>query len=159
MNASGATPGTIRLSAGNDLTLTAGSVLDAHGTARRSWIVTDNRSTAENTASVTLTSVNGTLSIAPAAAGAPAPVINVAAPAGVTCALGACGQVTLNAPRLGGDAAGDVAISVPAAVTIQGAGSVVVNAFQTYPNISTITQTWFGQSADADAGDIHQRGG
>ncbi len=130
VNASGAAAGTIRLSAGTDLTLAAGAVLDAHGTV--SQVDSNGQSIdSENTASVTLTAVNGTLTIAPASDPLPAPVINVAAADGVSCALGACGQVTLNASRTG-ETSGGVAISAASPVTIEGAGSVVVNAFWHY---------------------------
>ncbi len=150
VDASGVTPGSVRLSAGGNLTLAPGAVIDAHGTVPQ----TDSYGQtidSENTASVTLTSANGTLAIGSAGGGSAAPVINVSAPAGVTCALGPCGQITLNAPRIGGNGAGDVAIAVPAGVGIQGAGGVVVTAFQTYNSVSTITQNWFAQTPAADA--------
>jgi hypothetical protein len=146
VNASGTLPGRIRLSAGGDLTLAGGAVLDAHGTAAQ----VDSYGQpidAENTASVTLTSVNGVLSIAPG----PAPVIDVSAAQGVTCAFGLCGQVTLNAPRVNGDAAGDIGISVPMGVNILGAGRVLVTATRAYDTVSTITQAWFDQTPYADA--------
>jgi hypothetical protein len=149
IDASGAVPGTIRLSSGGGLTLAAGAVLEAHGTAAQLDGYGQSIDST-NSASVTLTTVNGVLSIAPAS-DLPAPFINVAAAPGVTCALGACGRVTLNAPRLGGDAAGDIAVSVPVGVGIQGAGGIAVNAFRIYNNTSTITQTWFNQVPGAGA--------
>jgi filamentous hemagglutinin family protein len=123
INASGAAPGTISLAAHGDLSLAAGAVLDAHGT--QAQVDGYGQSIdSENTASVTLTSAAGTLRLDPAA------IINVSAPVG--CAFGlACGQVTLNAPRTG-ETSGGVAISAPGTVNIQGAGSIVANAFWTY---------------------------
>ena len=145
VNASGAVPGTIRLSAGGGLTLAAGSVLDAHGSVAQVDGYGQSID-AENTGSVTLTSVHGPLTIATAGSGLAAPVINVSAPAGVMCALGLCGQVTLNAPRVNAG----VAAFVPAGVSIAGAGSVVVAGFQAY-RVGTISQAWFDQGPGADA--------
>ena len=139
IDASGPTPGQIRLAAGGNLTLAAGAVLDAHGTMAQLDSYGQSID-AENTASVTLTSVNGTLSIATAASGSPGPIIDVSAPAGVVCALGPCGQVILNAPRTG-ETSGGVNISAPGPITIDGAGSIVVNAFWTYRNATSISQT------------------
>src|SRR5208282_6473658 len=65
VDASGSVPGSIRLSAGGELTLAAGAVLDAHATVAQ--VDSNGQSIdAENQASVTLTSANGTLIIAPA---------------------------------------------------------------------------------------------
>lgn len=137
IDASGAAPGTISLSSGGSLTVGAGAVLDAHGSVAQTDL-TGATIDSENTARVTLrvadgpggsnlaaTRANGTLTLAPGA------TIDVRAAPGVGCALGACGQVELEAPRTGstdGSAPG-VAVSATGPVTILGAGSVAVDGF------------------------------
>jgi filamentous hemagglutinin family protein len=136
INASGAAPGSITLSAGGGLTLDGTAVLDAHGTV----LHVDSTGApiqAENTGSVTLTAVGGTLTLAPGA------TINVSAADG-----SAFGQVNLNAPRTGDSATAsatgkgapanatgtDIAISAAGPLNILGAGSIAVNGFATYAN-------------------------
>ncbi len=105
INASGATPGTIDLSAQNGLTLLTGGLLDAHSTV----LQTDSYGAAidaKNTAQVTLTAIGGTLTIQ-AGSG-----IDVSSPDGV-----ARGHIALNAPQEGGD---DIAINVTGPVAIRG---------------------------------------
>ncbi len=157
IDASGAAPGSISLSAGRNLTLTPNAVLDAHGTVAQ----TDSAGRtidSENTASVTLrvadgpngtnlasTGANGVLTIAPNAR------IDVSAPAGVTCALGACGRVELDVPRIGAmdGTSGDLAISAGGPIDVRGAGSIAVAGFWSYaPPDGLITQTNTGANAD-----------
>ncbi len=156
VDASGDAAGTISLSAGANLMLTGNAVLDAHGNVRQ----TDSTGAtidAENTGSVTLRvadgpngtnlaamQANGTLTIASGAA------IDVAAPAGVSCALGFCGQIEIDVPRIGSadGTTGDLAIAAPS-VAITGAGSVAVNGFWSYaPPDGIVTQVNTGAAAD-----------
>ncbi|WP_158299008.1 filamentous haemagglutinin family protein [Sphingomonas psychrotolerans] len=117
IDASGAKPGSIRLSAKNDLVLTSGASLDAHGTmlhvdAYGAPIEASNR------AMVELTSANGTLTLQPGM------TIDLSSPDGVSR-----GRIDLNARRLG---ANDVAIAAAGTLNIHGAESLSVNAFRTY---------------------------
>jgi filamentous hemagglutinin family protein len=117
IDASGAKPGSIRLSAKNDLTLTGSAVLDARGTvlqvdAYGAPVEASNRATVE------LTSAGGTLALQQGA------TIDLASPDGVRR-----GRIELNARRIGGD---DVAIAAAGALNIRGAASLSVNAFRSY---------------------------
>jgi len=117
IDASGAKPGSIRLSAKNDLVLTASAVLDARGTA----LQVDAYGApleASNRATVELTSAGGTLTLQQGA------TIDVTSPDGVRR-----GRIELNARRVGSD---DVAIAAAGTLNIRGAGSLSVNAFRTY---------------------------
>ncbi len=90
IDASGAAPGTIRLSARDDLTLAATAVLDVHGTT----LQTDSYGVAvdaSNTAHVELSAADGAVTLSPGA------TIDMTAPDGV-----ARGQLIIDAPRLGG---------------------------------------------------------
>ncbi len=159
IDASGASPGSIRLAASGDLTLAATAVLDAHGTAAQLDLA-GAPIDARNTGSVALAVsggsnganvVTGTLVID---AGA---TIDVAAGGGATCASGACGRVAFDAPRIGAPGSGDVAISVPGPVTILGAGSIAVDAFWNYaPSGGRIVQANLGAGGTTplDAGAI-----
>ncbi|VXA93964.1 filamentous haemagglutinin family protein [Brevundimonas sp. G8] len=117
INASGYRPGSIRLSARDDLTLASTAVLDASGDT----LVVDGYGAAieaSNRANVELTSVSGALMLA----------------SGATMDLSAAdkvarGRVELNARRLG---AGDIAIDARGPLTIKGADSLSVNAFRAY---------------------------
>jgi filamentous hemagglutinin family protein len=117
IDASGAKPGSIRLSAKNDLVLTGSAVLDARGTvlqvdAYGAPVEASNRATVE------LTSAGGTLTLQQGA------TIDLSSPDGV-----GRGRIELNARRLGGN---DVAIAAEGALKIRGADSLSVNAFRTY---------------------------
>jgi filamentous hemagglutinin family protein len=121
IDASGFQPGTIRLAAMGDLTVTG--TLDAHGTGLRVdsyGKVIDS----PNRAIVALTSRAGTLTLADSAA------IDLRAGTAAKNADGvARGTLDLNAARAGVD---DVAINVLGTLDVQGAKSIAVNAFRTY---------------------------
>ncbi|AOZ03705.1 hypothetical protein BKK81_32360 [Cupriavidus sp. USMAHM13] len=152
IDASGAAPGTIRLSAGKGLTLAAGAVLDAHGTV----LQMDSYGQpieAKNRGHVELTAAGGTLLLQPGA------IIDLSTPDGV-----AYGDIVLNAQRVGATVASatgagapanatgnDVAISAAGPLTIRGARSILLNGFATYANApadpgdangQVITQGW-----------------
>ncbi len=129
IDASGAAPGTIRLSAGNGLTLASNAVLDAHGTV----LQVDSYGhaiEAKNRGHIELTASGGTLTLSPGA------TLDLTTPNGV-----AYGDVQLNAQRTG-ETSGDIAIDAAGPLTIKGAYSIALNAFWTYdlPGGSTITQ-------------------
>ncbi|WP_342710701.1 filamentous hemagglutinin family protein [Bradyrhizobium sp. B124] len=137
IDASGAKPGTIRLSARDDLRLTSNAVLDVHGNVL--WIDSYGAPIeANNTAHVELTTTHGTMTLA---AGA---TIDMTSPDGVQR-----GRLELNAPRrggTGGDGAGasDIAIDARGQLNIRGAGSIAMNGFRTYdlPGGSVIDQAY-----------------
>ncbi|WP_298379794.1 filamentous haemagglutinin family protein, partial [uncultured Bradyrhizobium sp.] len=131
IDASGAAPGTIRLSAGNGLTLASSAVLDVSGTV----LQTDSYGQpieAKNRGHIELTAAGGTLTLTSGA------TLNLAVPdpSGI-----AYGDVVLNAPRVD-ETSGNIAISATGPLTIKGAYSIALNAFWTYdlPGASTITQ-------------------
>ncbi|WP_076866829.1 filamentous haemagglutinin family protein [Bradyrhizobium mercantei] len=147
IDASGAKPGTVRLSARDDLWLTSNAVLDVHG----SVLQTDSYGAAieaDNTAHVELTTTKGTMTLA---AGA---TIDMTSPDGA-----ARGKLELNAPRrggTGGDGAGanDIAIDARGPLKISGARSIAMNAFRTYdlPGGSIIDQAYLdGLNANSAA--------
>jgi len=117
IDASGYRPGSIRLSARDDLTLASTTVLDASGDT----LIVDGYGAAieaSNRANVELTSVSGALILA----------------SGATLDLSAAdkvarGRVELNAHRLG---ANDVALDARGPITIKGVESLSVNAFRAY---------------------------
>ncbi|WP_407180783.1 filamentous haemagglutinin family protein [Bradyrhizobium sp. STM 3562] len=129
IDASGVTPGTIRLASSGDLALDPNAQLDAHG----SMLQLDGYGhpiEANNEAAVELTTTNGTLTIK----GSSNPAIktfdvSVTSPAGVLQA--SYGQIDLNAQRTG-ETSGNIKISASGPITIVGAKSVAVNAFWTY---------------------------
>ncbi|WP_084806609.1 filamentous hemagglutinin N-terminal domain-containing protein [Bradyrhizobium sp. NAS80.1] len=130
IDASGAAPGTIRLSAGNGLTLASTGTLDVHGTV----LQVDSYGLpveAKNRGHIELTAAGGVLTLSPGA------TMNLTTPNGV-----AYGDVVLNAQRTG-ETSGDVAIDAGGPLNINGAYSIALNAFWTYdlPGGSTITQT------------------
>ncbi|MDF3835855.1 filamentous hemagglutinin family protein [Cupriavidus basilensis] len=152
IDASGAAPGTIRLSAANGLTLASGAVLDAHGTVLQA----DSYGLpieARNRGHVELSAAHGVLTLLPGA------TIDLSTPGSV-----AYGDVVLNAQRVGATAASatgagapanatgnDVAISAAGPLTIRGARSIQLNGFATYANApadpgdpagQVITQGW-----------------
>lgn len=117
IDASGARPGTIRLSARDDLVLAPGAALDAHG----SVLHTDAYGVAidaKNRGHVELTAREGSVLLGQDA------VIDLSAPDGV-----ARGKVEINAPRVGGD---DIAIEAAQRVYVRGAASIAVNGFRRY---------------------------
>ncbi|MBV8274011.1 MAG: filamentous hemagglutinin N-terminal domain-containing protein, partial [Verrucomicrobia bacterium] len=144
IDASGATPGIIRLSAGNNLELTSTAVLDVHNSVLQvdsygQPIDAENRGTIEltvadgtDTSTATLNNGQGNLLLD---AGA---TINMTSPDGV-----ARGDLELNVPRTG-ETSGDIRISAPGPLNISGAQTIALNAFWTYaptdPN-GTIVQS------------------
>ncbi|WP_158231291.1 filamentous hemagglutinin family protein [Bradyrhizobium sp. C9] len=131
IDASGAAPGTIRLSAGNGLTLASSAVLDVSGTV----LQTDSYGQpieAKNRGHIELTAARGTLTLMPGAT----LDLTVPDPNGI-----AYGDVVLNAPRVD-ETSGNIAINAASSLTIKGANSIALNAFWTYdlPTGSTITQ-------------------
>ncbi|MFK0379573.1 filamentous haemagglutinin family protein [Pandoraea sp. NPDC090278] len=130
IDASGAAPGTIRLSASNGLTLGSNAVLDAHGTK----LQVDSYGApieAKNRGHIELTAAGGTLTLSPGA------TLDVSAPGGTHF-----GDVILNAMRTA-ETAGDVAIDAAGPLTIRGADSIALNGVWTYtlPSGSVITQS------------------
>ncbi|SAI59289.1 Heme:hemopexin utilization protein A [Bordetella ansorpii] len=119
IDASGDRVGTIYLSARDDLNLSGRAVLDAHGNV----LAVDSYGApidASNRARISLTAANGTVRLG---AGS---TMDLATPDGV-----ARGHVEINAPRTG-ETSGDVRIEAGGPLTIRGAASIAVNAFQTY---------------------------
>lgn len=117
IDASGARPGSIRLSARDDLTVASTAVLDASADS----IVVDGYGApieASNRAHIELGSKAGTLTLASGA------TLDLSSTDGVKR-----GRIELNAPRLG---ANDIAIEAGGPLTIKGADSLSVNGFRTY---------------------------
>ncbi|WP_454622244.1 filamentous haemagglutinin family protein [Bradyrhizobium cenepequi] len=125
IDASGATPGSIRLAARDDLTLASTAILDARSTV----LQTDSYGApieASNRSDVELTSAQGTVRLA----------------AGATIDLRSAdnisrGRIEINAQRRGGvDGTGvganDIAIEAAGPLNIRGAASVAVNGFRRY---------------------------
>ncbi|SAI68431.1 Heme:hemopexin utilization protein A [Bordetella ansorpii] len=141
IDASGAAPGTIRLSAKNGLTLAANAMLDAHGTA----LQTDSYGAAIealNRGHIELAATGGTLTLSRGA------TLDLSTPDGV-----AYGDVQLFAPRTG-ETSGDLAIDAAGPFTLRGAHGVALNAMWTYdlPGGSVITQgTLNGYDAQSQA--------
>jgi filamentous hemagglutinin family protein len=128
INASGLAPGEISLSAGQNVTLESGAVLDAHanGIAVDSY---GNPIGADNRAHVTLTSVGGTVTLDGGA------TINVGyAPGNAYAAANPQGQVVINAPRLaqGAGPLEDVAVKTTGNINVIGADSIDLYGFVTY---------------------------
>ncbi len=161
IDASGTKPGTIRLSARDNLTLTRNAVLDVH----HSVLQTDSYGApieANNSAHVELTTKQGTMTLAPGA------TIDMASPDSV-----ARGKLEINAPRRGGAngdgaSANDIAIDARSPLDIRGGSSIAMNGFRTYelPGGSVIDQAYLdGLHADSEAfinaalqnGDLHNR--
>ncbi|WP_194456761.1 filamentous hemagglutinin family protein [Bradyrhizobium sp. CCBAU 53421] len=129
IDASGAAPGTIRLSAGNGLALAPSAVLDVHGTV----LQVDSYGQpigARNRGHIELTAAGGALTLSPGA------TMNLSTPNGI-----AYGDVVLNAQRTG-ETSGDIAINAAGRLNINGAYSIALNAFWTYdlPGGSSISQ-------------------
>jgi len=130
IDASGAAPGTIRLSAGNGLTLASGAVLDAHGNK----LQVDSYGApieAKNRGHIELTAAGGTLTLSPGA------TLDVSTPGATHF-----GDIILNAMRTA-ETAGDVAINAAGPLNIRGADRIALNGVWTYtlPSGSVITQS------------------
>ncbi|GLZ23986.1 hypothetical protein Pstu01_06560 [Stutzerimonas stutzeri] len=133
VDASGERVGSIRLAGRHGLTIGGNAVLDAHGTTLRldsygQIIDSPNRAIVE------LSSGDGLLTLA---AGSRIDLRHGTDDARVKADPALHdgrerGTLELNAPRLGGATAGDVAIDASGAVDIQGARSIAVNAVQRY---------------------------
>ncbi len=133
IDASGTAPGSIRLSAGGNLELTASAVLDAHGKVLQvdsygQPIDAKNRATVEltvadgtNSSVATLNNGQGILLLDPGA------TINLSSPDGVNR-----GDLELNVPRMTGATSGDIRILAGGPLSIAGAQTIAVNAFWTY---------------------------
>ncbi len=130
IDASGVTPGTIRLSAKDDFTLGSSGVLDAHGTVLQvdsygAPIEANNRGTIE------LAATQGTLRLDNGSS----IDVSVTSPQGVLTA--AFGQINLNAARgsigsastAGDETSGDIRIDASGSLNIKGAASIAVNGF------------------------------
>ena len=129
IDASGAAPGTIRLSAGNGLTLGGAAVLDAHGTT----LQVDSYGApieAKNRGHIELTTAGGTMTLSPGA------TFDLSTPDGRNY-----GEIILNALRTA-ETSGDIAINATGPLTIRGADSIALNGFWTYnlPGGSVISQ-------------------
>ena len=130
IDASGRTPGLIRLSANGNLELTSTGVLDVHSTLLQvdsygQPITAENRGTIELTVAngndiANLNNGQGNLLLD---AGA---TINLASPDGI-----ARGDLELNVPRTG-ETSGDIRISAAGPLNIIGAQTIALNAFWTY---------------------------
>ncbi|WP_197488240.1 filamentous haemagglutinin family protein [Bordetella ansorpii] len=117
IDASGEQAGSIRLAAGNGVTLAGGAVLDASASVLR----VDSYGQpieAPNRAVIEIDAGQGVLTLASGTR------MNLA----VSGASARYGTVSLNAPRVGDD---DVGIEARGAITIDGARSITVNAFVT----------------------------
>ncbi|ALS67678.1 hypothetical protein AT395_24550 [Pandoraea apista] len=130
IDASGAQPGTIRLSGGNGLMLGSSAVLDAHGTQ----LQVDSYGApieAKNRGHVELTAAGGTLTLSPGA------TIDLSTPGATHY-----GDVILNAMRTA-ETSGDVAIDAAGPLAIRGANSIALNGVWTYtlPSGSVVTQS------------------
>ncbi len=132
VDASGVQVGSINLSASQGLTLAGSAVLDAHG----SGLQVDSRGQiidSPNRAIVELNSGQGLLTLASGAA--------IDLRAGTAVAMGSApgqndgrarGTLELDAPRLGGVSAGDIAIDASGSLAISGARSIAVNGTWQY---------------------------
>ncbi|WP_165679781.1 hypothetical protein, partial [Metapseudomonas otitidis] len=127
VDASGERVGAIRLAGKQGLTLGSGARLDAHGNRLRvdsyGGIID-----APNRATVELSAVDGQLTLASGA--------RIDLRHGTAASSGhdgwARGTLELNAPRLGGASAGDIAIDASGPLDIQGASLIAVNGVQRY---------------------------
>ncbi len=144
IDASGATPGSIRLSANGNLELTSTAILDVHNTVLQvdgygQPIAAENRGTIELTvadgSNTSATALNNGTGVLLLDAGA---TINMASPDGVDR-----GDLELNVPRTG-VTSGNVRIAASGQLNITGAQTIALNAFWTYaptdPN-GTIVQS------------------
>jgi len=119
IDASGAAPGSISLSAKDNLTIASSASLDTHSTV----LHTDSYGVpidAENQGKVSLTATIGELALQSGA------TIDLSAPDGI-----ARGDIELNAPRVNTN---DINISAAGPLSITGAATIAVNGFRTYTN-------------------------
>ncbi|MCA6109664.1 filamentous haemagglutinin family protein [Bradyrhizobium cenepequi] len=119
IDASGAAPGAIRLSAKNDLTLASGAVLDVQGTE----LQTDSDGVAieaKNRSRIELTATTGWLRLNQGA------TLDLSSPDGARR-----GKLVLNTGRTG-ETSGDARIDAAGPLNIQGAAEIALNAFWTY---------------------------
>ncbi|RZL66192.1 MAG: filamentous hemagglutinin N-terminal domain-containing protein [Variovorax sp.] len=129
IDASGEQAGSIRLAANHGVTIAGTAVLDASASVLRrdsyGQVIE-----APNRAVIEIDSGDGRLVLAP---GATMRLDGAGANASY-------GTVALNAPRLGGATGSDVNIDAAATLTITGARSIAVNAFQRYANAPVGTE-------------------
>ncbi len=121
VDASGEQVGSIRLAAKNGVTLAGNAVLDAHGSVLR----VDSYGQAidaPNRAVIEIDAGSGRLRIEPG--------VRMDLRAGSSGRM--FGTVALNAPRLGGATGNDVGIDAAGGITIDGARSIMLNAFWRY---------------------------
>ncbi|MGJ7530372.1 filamentous haemagglutinin family protein [Variovorax sp. GB1P17] len=121
VDAGGEQVGSIRLAAKNGVTLAGNAVLDAHGSVLR----VDSYGQAidaPNRAVIEIDAGSGRLRIEPG--------VRMDLRAGSSGR--AFGTVALNAPRLGGATGNDVGIDAAGGITIDGARSIMLNAFWRY---------------------------
>ncbi|WP_144633565.1 filamentous haemagglutinin family protein [Bordetella genomosp. 13] len=171
IDASGDGPGRIELAAQGSLTLTGRAVLDAHGNT----LITDSYGApidASNRARITLSAVNGAVSLTPGA------TLDLGSPDHV-----ARGHLDIKAPRVGSTGAsatdpggtdpatpanatgGDIAIAASGPLTIRGAQSIALNGMARYGNApgdgngQVITQDYLDAiDRDSQAFDTAARG-
>jgi filamentous hemagglutinin family protein len=132
IDASGTTPGLIRLSANGNLELTSTGVLDVHSTVLQvdsygQPITAENRGTIELTVAdgtdTSVSTLNNGTGVLLLDAGS---TINMSSPDGVNR-----GDLELNVPRTG-VTSGNIRISAMGPLNIAGAQTIAVNAFWTY---------------------------
>jgi filamentous hemagglutinin family protein len=133
IDASGAAPGSIRLSARDDLELTSSGKLDAHGTQ---LLVDSNHQVieAKNSGTIELATTQGTLRLD----GGSSMDVSVTSLDGRLLAW--LGQINLNASRgtigtsqtAGDETSGDIKIDASGPLNISGAQSIAVNGFWIY---------------------------
>jgi filamentous hemagglutinin family protein len=136
VDASGASVGSIVLSARDQLHLTSTALLDAHGNT----LVTDSYGQAidaSNRASLTLTSSSG----------------RVMLDGGMRANLSAGddvnrGQITINAPRIG---ANDIGLDAGGNLQLNGVGAIYVNAFRSYTPDGGIIDQGYLDGIDGDS--------
>lgn len=147
IDASGATPGTIRLAAKDGLTLASTAVLDAHGTVLQ--VDSDGQPIeAKNRGTIELTTKLGTLTLD---IGAQLDV-SVTSPQGAL--LASLGRIDLNVPRID-EIGGDARVNAANGIVIRGANAVALNAFWTYaPTDSAGTIVQDATASDVPAGAV-----
>jgi filamentous hemagglutinin family protein len=129
IDASGNAPGTIRLAAKDDLTLASSGVLDAHGTV----LQVDSYGApvdAKNKGTIELTSSSGTLNLNDGST-MDVRVTDARNVDGAGNQTVNYGEINLNASRTA-ETSGDINIQTGNTLNIKGAGSIAVNAVETY---------------------------
>ncbi|AZG14834.1 filamentous haemagglutinin family protein [Cupriavidus pauculus] len=122
VDASGTSPGSIRLAARDNLTIAGGALLDAHATT----LDVDGYGQpidATNRATVALSAAGGTLTLAPGAH------VDLRSADAV-----ARGRLVLDAGRAGSATANDMRIEASGPITVDGAASIAVQGFWRYDN-------------------------